>query len=113
MKILILIAINIIAGLILLPYLPWWAVSLLCFGTGYFSKLSAKQLFVAGFCSIFLLWAGVAAFIDFGNAHILATKIAMLFHLPNTYLLLLITGLIGGLVGGFSAMTAGFLSGRR
>lgn len=105
MRILSIFIINIAACFLLQPYLPWWVIGLICFATAYYSKLTIGKAFLTGFFSIFMAWAGLAAFIDYQNAGLLSAKIAALLHLPNKILLIVITGLIGGLVGGLSALT--------
>jgi hypothetical protein len=62
--------------------------------------------FFAGFAAIFLLWIIVAAYLSKTNDNLLAHKIALLFHLGgNVSLLLLFTGVAGGLVAGLATLT--------
>lgn len=51
-----------------------------------------------------LLWMGYAGYIDVSTKSILTVKVASLFQLPSGLLLIVLTGFIGGLVGGFSAL---------
>ena len=44
-------------------------------------------------------------FIDNANNHILSTRVAEIFSLPNSAILILITAIVGGLIGGFGALT--------
>jgi hypothetical protein len=61
--------------------------------------------FLAGFIGIFLLWASIALWIDVNNESILSRKVALLFPLGgSSVLLILVTAFVGGLVGGFAAM---------
>jgi hypothetical protein len=70
----------------------------------------AGKAFLSGFLGIFLLWAGLAWWIDMKNEGILSKKIAELLPLGGSSLLLiLVTAFIGALVGGFGAMTGSFL----
>jgi hypothetical protein len=95
-----------IAGL----YLPWWSIAFISFLVLLLIPQSIGISFLAGFISIFLLWAGLALIIDIKNESILSQKIAALFSLGEaSFLLILITGLLGGLVSGFAAMSGSTL----
>jgi len=59
---------------------------------------------------LFLLWGGLAFWIDVSNDHVLSKKIAAILPLGgNSILLILVTALVGGLVAGFAAMSGSFL----
>ena len=95
-----------IAGL----FMPWWSIALVAFLVALLVRPSIKMGFFAGFTGIFLLWAIVALWIDIKNEHILSQKIAQLFPLGgSSVLLIIITALIGALVGGFAAMSGASL----
>lgn len=59
--------------------------------------------FMSGFTAISLLWMLKAAIIDVQTNSILSIKIAPIFHLSHPTSLVLLTGLVGGMVGGLSA----------
>lgn len=63
-----------------------------------------KDLF-AGFLGVFFIWAILAFQIDQANQQLLSSKMAKVFSLPNSYLLILLSALIGGLLGLLSAWT--------
>lgn len=93
---------SFIAGL----YLPWWSIAIIAFLVALFMGQFIGRSFLSGFLGIFLLWFIVALWIDIKNEHILSQKIAQLFSLGNSsVLLILITALLGALVGGFAAMS--------
>jgi len=90
-----------IAGL----YLPWWSVALVAFAAALLVQPGPGAGFLAGFTGIFLLWAALAFWIDTNNESILSHKIAQLFPLGGSSVsLILVSALVGGLVGGFAAM---------
>jgi len=65
---------------------------------------------LAGFLSLFLLWAGLAYWLSRENGQILAHKMSILIlQKDNPGLLVLITGAIGGVVGAFAALSGGLL----
>ncbi|MDB5252860.1 MAG: hypothetical protein JWP27_2029 [Flaviaesturariibacter sp.] len=97
---------SFIAGL----FLPWWSLAIVAFLVGLLVPQSLGRSFLAGFLGIFLLWGFLAAWIDLANNHVLSGKIAQLFKLgAASVLLILITALIGALVGGFAALSGASL----
>jgi hypothetical protein len=95
-----------VAGL----YLGWWSIAIVSFLVTLLIHQRAGKAFLSGFLAIFLLWAGLASLINIKNDGVLASKIATVLPLAgNPILLLLVTGLIGGLVAGFAAMSASYL----
>ena len=85
--------------------LPWWAACILAFAAALFFGKTSGQAFWSGFAGLALAWVALALLKSFPNEHILATRVAHLFHLPNWLLLLAVTALIGGLAGGMSALS--------
>jgi hypothetical protein len=99
----------IVASAVLQPFLPWYVIGGVAFGAGYLIKQSWFAAFTAGFVAIFLLWVAYAFVLSHANNDLLARKVAAVLPLRgNVHLLLLITGIIGGLVSGLAAMTGRF-----
>jgi len=95
-----------VAGL----YFPWWSLAVMAFAVAVLLRQTAGKAFLAAFIALFLLWAGLATWIDIRNKSILSSRIAELLGLGNqTMLLVLITGLIAALVAGFAAMSGSYL----
>ena len=91
-------------------YLPWWSIALGAFIVGALIHQRPITSFLAGFASIFILWFLLATVIDIRNQHILSKKLALLLPLGgNSFLLILITALIGALVGGGASLSASYL----
>lgn len=91
-------------------YLPWWSIALIAFLVALLIPQTVGRSFLSGFLGIFLLWTILSFWIDIKNDHILSQKIAQIFPLGGSSALLIITtALIGGLVGGFAAMSGGSL----
>lgn len=107
---LLIAVLSFIAGL----YLPWWSIALVAFVIGFLIPQGIGRSFLSGFTGIFLLWALLALWIDWKNESILSHKIAQLFPLGgHSVLLILVTALIGALVGGFAAMSGASLRPRQ
>lgn len=64
---------------------------------------------MVGVVSIFLVWVTAALIIDGGNNSILSSRLAGLFGLPNGPTLVMVTGALGGILGGMGALTGHFL----
>ncbi|HWB91089.1 MAG TPA: hypothetical protein VG605_04535 [Puia sp.] len=91
-------------------FLPWWTIAVAAFLVSALIPQRPLAAFFAGFLALFLLWGGMALAIDVANDHILSTRVAgvLPFHESST-LLLLVTGLVGALVGGGGSLTAAFV----
>jgi hypothetical protein len=89
--------------------MPWWVIAPVAFTVTYFFQLRGWRAFLTGMLGIGLLWIGLSAYIDHTNTHILSARVATLFYLTEPIWLIVITGLIGGLVGGISALAASYL----
>lgn len=86
--------------------LPWWSVALSGFIPGMILDQKRVFTFLAAFLGSFLVWTTMSFILSINNDHILASKISMIVLKNNSPLMLvLITGLIGGAVSGFSALT--------
>lgn len=104
------IAFAFFAGLIL----PWWSIALAAFIVALFIRQSPLLSLLSGFLSLLLLWGGLAWWINMNNQGILSKKIALILPLNgSTFLLILITALVGALVAGLAAMTGSFLNAAR
>jgi hypothetical protein len=91
-------------------YLPWWSIAIVAFLVALLLRQSPGMGFLSGFLGIFLCWGIVALWIDIRNQHILSQRIAGLMKLgDSSVLILLVTALVGGLVGGFAAMAGSAL----
>lgn len=81
--------------------LPWWSVGMAPFAMAFWRGGSGGGAFWSGFLALALLWGGLA-FVRSGE---LAERMAAVFNLPGPIWLVLITALLGGLLGGLSAWT--------
>ena len=90
-------------------FLPWWIIGPVAFVIAAWKSLTGRQAFLAGFLAIFTLWVVVALFKTLPNDNILANRVAQMFMLPplkfNWIVMLLITGLTGGIAGGLAALS--------
>lgn len=94
---------------------PWWSVAVVAFAVVLIVPLRPAGAFVIGFLAVFALWASLAFYQGLMNDHILDTRIAQLIvHQRSPLVMVLVTGLTGGLVAAFAALAAACLrAGRR
>ncbi len=84
-------------------FLPWWMAAVIAFLAAFLIGKTSKQSFWSGFGSVFIVWIVLALIKSIPNNQILVKRVAGMFQLPNWLLILLLTAIIGGLVGGLSA----------
>ena len=90
--------------LVITWWMPWWSLAIVAALTGF--ALRPRPAFWAGFLGVFLLWFAVGFIADAQNDHILSTRMAGVLLLGGQWwLFLLVSALIGGLVGGLAAWT--------
>jgi hypothetical protein len=103
MLFLIILILSFISGF----FLPWWVIALIAFIATYFFGKTSGQSFWSGFGGVFIAWTILILLKTIPNDNILANRVIQLFPLPHWWaLLLLISSLIGGLVGGMSALSS-------
>ena len=91
-------------------YLPWWSIALCAFIVSVLILQQPFKAFLAGFVGVFLLWLIFSWSIDSANHQILSHKIARIFPLGGvSFLLVLVTSLVGGLVSGLAALSGSYL----
>jgi hypothetical protein len=106
MKFFIQLIITAIAAFTLELFLPWWSIAIAAFITGYLLK--SRMNFLAGFLGVGLLWCIKAWLLEATASATLTDRVAAIFKVGMP-VLLLITCIIGGLVGGFAAMSGASL----
>lgn len=97
--------IFLIAGLTLLSatYLPWWGACIIAFVVSFVLEQKEGTSFLAGWIGVMLCW-GISSFmINLSNEGVLAGKIGMLFGGLSAGALVLLTAVLGGLLGGLAS----------
>src|SRR5580658_3393397 len=89
-------------------FLPWWMIAVVSFIVSLLITLKPGKAFLAGLVGIGIFWLVASLLHDVPNEHILSTRMAVVFHLPNYCLFILVTVFIGGLIGGLSALAGAF-----
>lgn len=92
----------------------WWVIAIAAFAVALLVHQKAWKAFLSGFLGIFILWAVLAGWIDSANNSNLSARIGLLLGIgSNPFLIVMLTGVIGGLIGGFGAMSGSFLRSNR
>jgi hypothetical protein len=99
-----------LSAFILELFLPWWSIAIAALIVGYLFAQNGWKSFFAGLLGIAILWLTMSVYIDISTDSILTPRIAGLFPTKTVPLLMVITCLVGGLVGGFASLTGGLIS---
>lgn len=91
-------------------YMPWWSLAVAAFIVAALIPQKPWKAYLSGFLGLFLLWGLLACWIDMKNQHILSQKMAQVFPLGGSWILLiLVTALVAALVAGFAALTGSYV----
>ena len=105
MKFIIRTIIIVIAAHFSLLYFPWWSMAVCAFFAGAIIAGKNLSTFFSGFIGLGLLWLIQSFIVHNDSSGILSNKIAELFGLSDGIYMVLISGIVAGLVGGFSSLS--------
>lgn len=89
--------------------LPWWSIALVAFGVCFWRSVRGGQAFLCGLLGVALVWLIYALAIHLRTEGVFTGRMGLLlFKSESAALPLLVTVILGGLVGGLSGLT-GFL----
>jgi hypothetical protein len=103
-------ALLLTAFLLLLPRminnLPWWAfvIPVLVLGIVIALKKLEVSTFTVGFIAGFLIWFGAHLFFDLTSSATILVRLGLLISVSK-FVVMLISGLIGGLISGLALYT--------
>ena len=103
MKFLLHILLILIGSYVLTLFVPWMGFIGVAFLVSYFMKQKEGQSFLAGFLAIALFWGVYAFILNQGNGGLLAGKIGEIFGGLSAFMMVLVTTIIGGLLGGLAS----------
>ncbi|RYY55098.1 MAG: hypothetical protein EOO09_11805 [Chitinophagaceae bacterium] len=91
-------------------YAPWWIIAPVAFLVALLIPQQPWKSWVTGFLAVFFTWGIIAFWIDRDNASLLSIKIGQLIGVgEKPFLLVILSGLVGGLVAGFAALSGFYL----
>jgi|AntAceMinimDraft_12_1070368.scaffolds.fasta_scaffold05873_3 hypothetical protein len=85
--------------------MPWGSIVVAAVVISFFLPGHNFNAFLSGFLGVGLLWMVMAWKFDMESGSNMSTKIIDLFPIDDHILLILATGFIGAIAGGFSAIT--------
>ncbi|WP_394748891.1 hypothetical protein [Spongiimicrobium salis] len=96
---------TLILAVLLSLFLPWWSIMIAALITALLIPLQKSAVFFVPFLAICCYWAVYSFLQSSANDFTLAKKISQLLQIGgNPYILILLTGVIGGLAAGISAV---------
>ncbi|EMR01184.1 hypothetical protein [Cesiribacter andamanensis] len=84
---------------------PWWSVAVCAALVSALIPTTGKKAFWSGFAGIGLLWLFFALFYSIQTDFVLTQRVANLFGVGSSVVIILLTALIGAVVGGLGALT--------
>ena len=105
MRLMLQVALTAFLSYIVEQWLLAWAIVICASIVAMCIQTTHTTAFLGGFIAISLLWMAKAAVIDVRTHSILSTKIAPLLGFQSPIVLILLTGLLGGILGGLGAMS--------
>lgn len=109
MKFIVAVIIIAVLGFAAELFFPWWSMTLVAALVAFAVKLRPGTGFLAGFAAIGLLWLTAGLWIDMANQHLLASRMAQVFHLSGAITFILVAAFAGALTGGFAAWSGALL----
>jgi hypothetical protein len=101
----------ILFGYIFALFLPWYGVAFVAFVFGYL--LDSESNFLGGFLGVALLWGLKIFLISDSSSVDLATKVAQIMPVQEKWILIVVTLVLGGLVGALACVTGASAKMRR
>ena len=104
------LTVTVIILVFVMGYLfEWWTVAIASFIGGAILGKSSGETFAKGMVAVIIVWLLMVCYYHFSTQGILSNKIAQILPVGgNAAVLIVVTVLIGGIVGGWAAMS-GFL----
>ena len=93
-----------VGGAVVQSLLPWWTFPIFAALIAYWVKIRPGAALLAGLLGGFLLWGGYAGLLNTQNDGILSARIGALLGGVSGGLLVLATGLLGGLFASLGAL---------
>lgn len=90
--------------------IPWWGFAIGAFLVGAVVPQRAWLSWLCGFSGLFICWGILVWYMDKSNAGLFSAKMAQVLPFKgSSVMLVLTTGLIGAIIGGFAALTGAFI----
>ena len=106
LQVLIIAILSLLAQLVL----PWWSIAIITFLVCFWRSQGAGQAFFYGFYGIALIWLVYAFILHSRTDGIFTGRMGeLLFKTNNASLPVIVTAILGGLVGGLAGLSGFFV----
>ena len=106
LQILLIAILSLLAQLIL----PWWSLAIVAFLVCFWRSSKAGRAFLYGFAGVALVWLGYALLIHVRTDGIFTGRMSeLLFKTSNAVMPIIVTAILGGLVGGLAGVSGFFM----
>ena len=95
---------TLIVTAVLQFFTPWWTIALVPFVVAVWRPENSLKSFAIGFTAIAILWFAYGLYLHMVSEGTMSNRIAEIFSLPGGILLLVVTAIVGGLLGGFASL---------
>ncbi|MFT6854417.1 MAG: hypothetical protein ACJA0X_000380 [Cyclobacteriaceae bacterium] len=85
-------------------YFPWWVGMVIAGVVSILIYSSGISAIIAGFLGVGSIWFGYSFFLDNSSNSFFSEKIVELFPFNDPVMLIVLSGIIGGVSGGFGAL---------
>ena len=104
-QILLIALLSLLAQLVL----PWWGLAIVAFAVCYWRSPTPGRAFWYGFAGVALVWLAYALLVHVRTDGIFTGRMSqLLFKTDSPALLLLVTAVLGGFVGGLAGLAGYF-----
>lgn len=89
--------------------LPWWSIAIVAFMVCFWGSRNAGGAFIEGFAGIAIVWFVYAGLIHFRTEGVFTGRMGLLIVKSSSpIVMLLVTPVLGGIVGGLAGMAGYF-----
>lgn len=110
MKLIVSILLSALLAFVAGLYFPWWAFAVAVFAVGALIPQQPFKSFLSGFTGVFLLWLALLLFLNGSNNGVMADRVGNILSVKGGAAVLIpVTCLLGGLIGGLAALSGAYL----
>ena len=114
MKFIASVLLTILMSFVICLYMDWWSIAIAAFVVAICIHQTPLKSFLTGFIALLLLWGGLSWWIDIKNEHVLSHRLSLVLPFGgSSFLMVFVTAIIGGLVGGCAALAASYARGNK
>lgn len=104
------ILLIVILSLVIQLIFPWWSLAIIAFAVCFWRSEGRGRAFLYGFVGIALVWLGYALLIHIRTDGIFTGRMGeLLFKTNSAAIPMLVTAVLGGLVGGLAGLSGYFV----